>query len=259
MKKGVLIVLAILCLAFPASAGEKILGVPSRPGVTIPLYLQEIPDSTEVLLLFPGGKGQHFFQRSGKIRLSKNFLCRAAPYWVQSGFSVAMQGLPSDQGTMFSDEYRTSPEQREDAAAVMRRLADLGYRNIYLVATSRGTLSAAAISSELRHEAIRGVVLTATLEGPKFLRWVRLEKIPYPALFVHHRHDACKVTSIVQARASAERLKASPRVDFVELDGGLPPQSDACEALSEHGFFGIEEKAAQSVIQWIQLIRKQNP
>lgn len=256
-----LLVIAVLCLLWcgvgSASAAERIESVVSRSGVSVPLYLQIPDNASTVFLLFPGGKAQHFQERKGRIQLSKNFLCRVAPQWVKKGFAIAIQGVPSDQGNAFSDEYRTSREQREDFDAIVHRLAALGYQNVYLVATSRGTLSAAAVAAGGKYASVKGLILTATLEGPRFLRWVKLEEISYPTLFVHHRNDGCRITSVEQARESSRRLKSSPKVDFVELDGGYPPQSDACEALSEHGFFGVEDYAADAIVRWVESQPKQ--
>jgi hypothetical protein len=40
-------------------------------------------------------------------------------------------------------------------------------------------------------------------------------------------------------------------VDAVVLSGGSPPQSDPCEAMSQHGFLGIEKQAVDAVAKFI--------
>jgi len=41
------------------------------------------------------------------------------------------------------------------------------------------------------------------------------------------------------------------RYDFVEVRGGSCPQSDPCEALSYHGFLGMEDQVIQVITDWL--------
>lgn len=251
MQRLLFIICLVLCFVKISNAEEKISLVSTRQGVTIPIYINEAPKATKVLLMFTGGMGQHFSESGGVIKLSKNFLARTSAQFVKKGFTIVILGAPSDQHNTFSDKYRNSPEHLEDVDRVIHYLAAMGYKEVYLVATSRGTLSAAYLASELKNDTIKGLVLTSTLEGPKFLRWIKLENIPYPVLLVHHKNDLCKVTSFEEAQQSAQRMKNSPKVDFVGVTGGLPPASDPCEALSNHGFFGIEDQVVDIIAKWV--------
>lgn len=244
-------ILLVVAVAGAALAGEHIEIIATRPGVTVPVYVQEAPAATSALLLFTGGSGQHFGEAGGKYTLTRNFLMRVIPQFVQHGLTVVVLGIPSDQHGTFSDDYRTSNNHTSDVQAVVQRMVAMGYRNIHFIGTSRGTISTAHLAATVKHEAVKGIVLTSTMNDAKFLRWIPLEDVSYPVLFVHHKNDYCKHTPVEEARRSASRMHKSPKVDFVELDGGLPAKSDECEPLSNHGFFGIEDKTVSAILQWV--------
>lgn len=178
MQRVFFIIFFVLCFAKISDAEDKISLVSTRQGVTVPIYMNEAPKATKVLLMFTGGMGQHFSESGGVIKLSKNFLARTSAQFVKKGFTIVILGVPSDQHNTFSDKYRNSPEHREDVDRVIHYLAAMRYKEVYLVATSRGTLSAAYLASELKNDTIKGIVLTSTLEGPKFLQWIKLENTP---------------------------------------------------------------------------------
>jgi hypothetical protein len=61
-----------------------------------------------------------------------------------------------------------------------------------------------------------------------------------------------------------KRIRASPRVDFVEVDGGSSSEDahksrkkasgsgpNPCSAGTHHGFIGIEDKVVGSIADWI--------
>jgi hypothetical protein len=48
-----------------------------------------------------------------------------------------------------------------------------------------------------------------------------------------------------------DALKQAPVKKLVMLNGGGPPQGNACEALHHHGFIGMEREAARVVTDWV--------
>ena len=79
-----------------------------------------------------------------------------------------------------------------------------------------------------------------------------LPEITVPALVMSHRGDACASTPAADAPKLTARLTKAKKVDVVILDGGDPPQSDPCEAKSQHGFLGIESQAVDAIAQFIK-------
>jgi hypothetical protein len=48
------------------------------------------------------------------------------------------------------------------------------------------------------------------------------------------------------------RFTSTPRKQLIAVSGGIPPQSDPCEALSRHGYFGIEDEVVTAIADWIK-------
>jgi pimeloyl-ACP methyl ester carboxylesterase len=147
------------------------------------------------------------------------------------------------------DDFRLGEPHAEDIGKVAddlrKRFPGLP---VFLVGTSRGTISAAAAGQRLG-KSVEGVVLTATLflaagrrPGPSRYDFATL---PQPLLFVHHVNDGCAYTPY----SSAKRL--ADRYPLVSVAGGAPPQSKPCEAMTEHGFLGKEAETMDAIVKWM--------
>jgi len=148
-----------------------------------------------------------------------------------------------------SDAYRMSARHLRDIAAVV---ADLKQRfpgmKVYLVGTSRGTVSAAYAGAALGPE-IAGVVLSSTLfnssKAGAGLSGFDFASIGAPLLLVHHVDDRCSVTPYGPA------LGLGQRYALISVSGGEPARSDECEAFSAHGFLGMEAPTVQAITAWM--------
>lgn len=47
-------------------------------------------------------------------------------------------------------------------------------------------------------------------------------------------------------------MSNSPRKKVLIVEGGDPPKSDPCEALSQHGFLGIEKQVVAAIADFIK-------
>ena len=247
-------VILLLALTTTSFAFTEIRTIPTRSGVTMD-FLVMTPEKTgrhEALIFFPGGNGAGPFKMTDSGVVSGwNFLVRSSGYFIDSGFSVFTVSPPSDHTTGMSTGFRESPEHAEDIAFLLNYLELQGYERIFLVGNSRGTLSATSLAARLKDSHLKGIVLTSSLEYENFLRWLPLEQLRLPVLMVHHRNDACRVSSIEEARITEAALSASTVVDFTEVNGGAYPRSAPCDNLSAHGFFGVEEQVIQVIADWI--------
>ena len=240
-----------LSATMPALAGQEIKPVATRPGVTVQVLLNTPATPAKALLvMFPGGEGADSFkEKGGQIRLSRNFLVRTSPKFVEQGLAVAIVDAPSDQANGMSAGFRNSPEHLQDIRKVIDFLDAQGLKPIYLVGTSMGTLSVAYLGMELKDSRIKGLVLTSTVT--QYVSGFRLNRITLPTLLVHHRDDGCKICPFQEAVALKNKLSGSPKVDFVEVQGGDPPQSGPCKAMSYHGFLGREDQVVRVIADWI--------
>lgn len=247
-----LIALALL-LPFGAPSAEDIVTLSTRGGVT-QSYLLSAPEAGKaraVAILFPGGQGKTDLEReSAKQILDRgNFLVRSRRLLAASGIAAVVVDAPSDRLSGMDDEFRLGEAHAEDIARVVadikKRYPDLP---VFLVGTSRGTVSAASIAKRLG-PAVDGVALTATLflaSGRQpGLSGFDYASIRSPLLFVHHVNDGCTYTPYSSARRLAERFP------LLSVSGGLPPQSKPCEAMSEHGFLGKEAATMEAISNWM--------
>lgn len=248
---------AIVFLSFMTSnsfALTEVRTIPTRPGVTMDFLVMtpENADQHEALILFPGGNGAGPFKitKSGVVT-GWSFLVRSAENFIRNGLSIVTVNPPSDHLTGMSTGFRESSEHAEDIASLTNYLSQQGYERIFLVGNSRGTLSAAYLGTKLKGGNIKGVILTSSLEYDNFLRWLPLEQLRLPVLMVHHREDACRVSSFEEAEKTRSNLSANTAVDFTEVNGGAYPRSAPCDNLSTHGFFGVEEKVVQVISDWV--------
>jgi len=259
LLKSLLACVFLLGSVSAALGAQEIVTLSTRPNVTQSYFLTSLPQNLQAIaVLFPGGSGLiRLREEKGQIKFSPdNFLVRSRREFIQRGVIAAIIDAPSDyqsRGGM-SDEFRLGPDHLADISAVV---ADLGKRfpgiPIFLVGTSRGTISAAAAGAKLNTE-IAGVVLTSTLfrqssgrsgeSGPGLSRF-DFATIKVPVLFVHHVSDQCGVTPY----GDAARL--SDKYPLVSVLGGRPPQSGPCDALSAHGYFGKESETVEQIVNWM--------
>jgi hypothetical protein len=134
---------------------------------------------------------------------------------------------------------------------------------VYAMGTSRGTIGAAFLASSLSpaEGGPDGLVLTSSVTRPgsggdhisvtaPFT--VDLAAVSVPSLVVAHKDDGCVVTPPEDAKPLRDLLKQSgAEAKHKTISGGLPPLSTACQALSEHGFFGVEQKSVDKISKWI--------
>jgi len=241
--------------ALAEPAAEAIVQVASRSGVTISYLLRSDASAAPkaVAVLFPGGDGLLNLRQEGaalRFEYPGNFLVRARALLQDTEVGIAVIDVPSEllrRG--YSDAFRQSGEHAADVAAVV---ADLRGRfrgaKVYLVGTSRGTVSAAYAARRLG-AAIDGVVLTSTVfigsRGGTGLSGFDFGDIRAPLLLVHHAEDGCSVTPYRSAEALA------PKYPLVTVRGGLPARSGPCEARAAHGYLGKEAETMAAIRNWM--------
>lgn len=219
----------------------------ARTGVTQPV-LVEVPDQPKaVVVLFAGGDGGVVFAGNDVVSYRANFLLRSRADFLKQGFVVATFGAPSDRPApkYLDDRFRKSKAHADDTRLVVDAMRKRIGVPVWLVGTSRGTLSAAAVGLQLG-KAIEGVVLTSTMAEVIDLP---IDHFEVPVLMVHHERDGCRETYFREARRTAEKIKA-PRTEFVTFSGGKD-EGKPCQAMAYHGFNCIEPEVVAAIAKWI--------
>ena len=244
--------LAFVSLAFAAQADGAVFRVPTRDGVTTPVFWEATPNAQATVLLFPGGGGGFGRVEGGKAS-SNNFLVRSVAHFVARGFHVAIFGRPSDSEDLdFAD--RVSAAHLTDVKQVLAFVHSQAEVPIWLIGTSRGSISAAAAAIAWQ-DRIAGLVLTSSVVSYKKTGAIPtqdLAALKLPVLVLHHAKDACVLCQPHEVPAILRGLKNAPIKKEIMLTGGANPTGDSCGALHWHGFIGMEREAVDWISNWIQ-------
>jgi pimeloyl-ACP methyl ester carboxylesterase len=248
----------LLMTGVPAHS-QEIVTLNTRPGVTQTFFITSLPkDPQAVAILFPGSGGFIRIRREEEsIKFGDdNFLVRSRREFIRRGVIAAIVDAPSDQqrNRGMTDEFRKSEQHFTDISAVADNLGKrFSSLPLFLIGTSRGTVSAATLGARFGPR-IAGVVLSASMfraAGPRSrepgsgLSGFDFSTIKTALLFVHHVNDQCSVTPYGDAARLADRYP------LISVFGGRSPQSDPCEALSAHGFFGKETETIEQIVNWM--------
>jgi pimeloyl-ACP methyl ester carboxylesterase len=252
---GLLGALALASVA-PARAGEDLIQLPTRPGVTQPFWLMTPPGQRVAsVILFTGGNGILGSAHRPVLR-GRNFLIRSRDKFAAAGFLVASVDAPSDHPEGL-DGFRASAEEAQDIAAVIAYLRQKAPVPVWLVGTSMGTISAANVAARLKSGGPDGLVLTSSIVAPNrrtapIDASVDVAAITVPTLFVHNKEDACVICPFDRVPSLMARFTHAAKRELVAVSGGEPPQSEPCDALSRHGYLGIEDEVVNDIARWIK-------
>lgn len=223
-----------------------------REAAQLPVYAMIQPDAVATVILLPGGDGD-----SGKIvdgqPSSKNFLTRSRELFFAEKFNVLVAFRATDLPGLDYD-YRVSATHMQEMAAVVQHARQLSSAPVWLIGTSRGTVSGTAATLALPPGAVQGLVLTSSVTSKKTgaIGTQQIGKIGVPTLVVHHQYDACKICVPHEAARITDGLKSAPIKKFLMIKGGFNPVGDPCAAEHWHGFINHEKETVQLISQWIQ-------
>lgn len=239
-----------------AQGGQKVVDVPTRPGVTQRLLVLDAPEPRAVAVLLAGGRGGLQITPDGALTWGAgNFLVRSRQLFVEQGLTVAVLDAPSDrQSVPFLDGFRQTPEHVADLKAVIAWLRAEVKAPVWLIGTSRGTQSAAHAATQLAgSDAPDGIVLSATILSDPRGRAVpamALDAIRIPVLAVHHEQDGCRLCAFADTAVLMRKLVNAPRKQLLSFTGG-ENRGDPCEPWAYHGFNGLERDVVRQMTAWM--------
>ena len=249
---------------------SPVVTVQVRPGVTVKyLALRKSgrPTPSDAVMLFAGGNGLLNLSAKGTIgtTLAGNFLVRSRQKFAENGLLVAVVDTPNqvpiDGNVRLSKVYAS--DMGKVIADVRSRLGKGG--RVWIVGTSSGTLSVAGVASQLPQasplpaaQLPDGAVLTSTqtrlVKGfcGRTVFDAKLAAINVPSLVVSHVADGCSCSPAKNAAKVVAALANAPAKEDIEFSGGKPPISkDPCQAMTPHGFLGIEDSVVEAIAKWI--------
>lgn len=235
---------------------ERLLSIDTRPGVSVRVLLT-LPAATPrgIVLIYPGGAGFLVTANGGFYGgFRREFAAR--------GFLTAVVDVPSDQPQGLEeggrhDRFRIDPRHAQDARAIIERLKAEFSSPIYVFGHSMGAISAAFLAATL--DGLSAAILAAspTSRGGPGSNWVSvpsvaLDAIRIPVLLVHHEYDGCRGATFEGAKQYPPLFTASPRVSFMDVAGGPPPESsNPCVGNNYHSFSGMRRQVIGGIIRWL--------
>ena len=163
-------------------------------GIKTTVFWHATEDAKATLFIFPGGGGG-FGRVEDGWPSSNNFLVRTSRLWVDQGFNLAIFGRPNDsEGLDYED--RISNVHLNDVQAVLEWVKKKSSAPIWIVGTSRGTVSTAFALIHIAQPQIAGGVVSSSVVSYKkagALPRQDLDRIKLPMLVYHHEKDACDI------------------------------------------------------------------
>lgn len=240
---------------------EELVKLETRTGIEQRFILIKPEKPVASVILFAGGKGTLKLTSlfgSPTINWGKNnFLVRTRDIFAKNGFIVAVVDAPSDRlsGRGMLDGFRDNGEHVKDINGVIDYLKDKNDIPVWLVGTSRGTESVINIALNSKQK-INGLILTASMSEPNgggtALTEMNLKGVTLPILVVTNSDDECWKTPPEGSKRISEMLTNSKTVKFKVFNGGDTPISGPCNAMSYHGFLGIENEVVNYISNFIQ-------
>ncbi len=238
---------------FSAATAGELVKVPTRTDTKTTVFWHATEGATATLLVFPGGGGG-FGRVEDGWPTSNNFLVRTTKLWVAEGFNVAIFGRPNDSDEL-GYEDRISDSHMQDVKAVLGWVKSKSSAPIWVVGTSRGTISTVSTLINIQDSQIAGGVVTSSVVAYKkvgALPKQDLKIIKVPVLVYHHEKDACELCKPHEVPNILSGLKNSPIKKMMMVSGGSNPTGSPCEGNHWHGFIGMEAQAVADISTWIK-------
>jgi pimeloyl-ACP methyl ester carboxylesterase len=248
--------------ASAASSAERMVEIPTRAGHSVRAVLIA-PDNapSAAVILLSGGDGLLDITPDGRITSgTNNQVVRTRADYARAGFLTLVPDIADDFKTgdkSVANGYRWSPEHAQDIGALVMWLRAKTPK-VHLVGTSRAALSVANAATRLEGAArpdtiviTSGMLMQVNTRQPSVERSVgNLDRITMPVLLIYHRDDACSVSPPNKVQPFKALLTEAASVDVVMLSGGRT-QGDPCEAMSYHGYLGIDGDVVKAVTAWL--------
>jgi hypothetical protein len=260
--------LSVVCGANGTVRADPVVTIDSRNHLIPAILLKPAGTPKGAVILFAGDNGRLDIQSDGTIRfLEQNFLVRARDLFVRAGYMTLVPDLARDMKEGDADvvaNYRGSQDYAVDVNQMVRYMRSQVVGKVWTIGTSRGTLSVANYVARYwrpREHTPDGQIYTSgfwKLSDEGLTIWSLAHhdarKLRLPTLLVEHEQDACPNTEPDDLDTFKTWLSGGGVVfSVMTFTGGKPPapESDPCGALSQHGFYGLDEQVVKRITGWI--------
>lgn len=251
------------CMTFVAVAQntiqtpvEKILTVQTSNGSKqsgVVSYLANATTPSILVAIIPGhpvlARASVNFTGKVMIQQDASFVVRERLRLLDQDVATLVIDCRSDFWIACDDGYQMTEQRFKD----IRPLIDLAKDNfpsikqVWMLSTSRGYFTSAAIT-KYSGDYFSGVIHTAGVVDMVIKHPDAISKTATPQFFVHHADDPCNLTKYSTAKNVATKVEAP----LISVYGGSGYFGNACQAHTQHGFKGMEEKVMGSISQVIK-------
>ncbi len=188
----------------------------------------------------------------GKIttRQNGNFLVRSRHHLISDQVIILLLDCRSDFESACPDHYQASAERAKDIDELVREVKKRfpSIEETWALSTSRGVLTTAGL---LKHaqSAYAGIIHTAGTYSKAREQGLDFGPFKTPQYIFHHRQDPCTITPYKDAVG----LSKTWGIVLVTVDGGSGFKGDPCQAFTQHGFAGLEEKVSVAIRRLVEM------
>jgi hypothetical protein len=207
--------------------------------------------SRAIVVLLPGGDGIIGLDDRGSVRRGGNFLVRTRDQWVAQGFAVVLPDAPNGSSLL---GQRHLPAYADAIGKAIDFGSSRANLPVWLIGTSQGSTAAVNGAAHLGAK-VSGAVLTSSVTRPGRAAETLFDAEPgaiaVPVLVVTNQNDSCAVSPPGDSPTVLAALARSPRKEQMTVQSDQT-RSDPCEAMSPHGYLGIEGMVVQRIAEWIR-------
>jgi len=260
--------------AIEANVESQYMEIKTPRGIIQPFVIQSVNKAKGNIVLLNGGKGNiNLKETSGKAGRA-NFLSRSRNLFLNAGYNIIQVYLPQDkQKGMYT--FRTSNEHASDLQVVIQYLKEKYSTPIWVAGTSFSGVSAVNLATKDNH--IDGIILAAVTvyDEPNESKWKKKFKqrvkklgksyqnmkiglvdtslVKTNVIYLHNKADKCATSKVENESDIVTIFPNANNLKIISVDGGSHINSKdwkrtICGGLSEHGFYKIEKKAIQLVL-----------
>ncbi len=260
-----LLVVFSTCLLTVSAWADPIVEIDSR-GQKVRAVVLKPANPKGGVILFAGADGRLDITAGGEItKLRFNQLVRTRALYARAGYVTLVPDIaPSFKvgASGVVDRYRASQAFAQDVGAMVKYLRGIVPKLVVAIGTSRGSLSVANAVAKLKGDQRpdAAVLTSAFLEVGSNVPGLTVFKLAngnaklldVPTMLVWHVADTCPHTSAATVAPFRAWYQGSGRkLAEKSFSGGLPAESEPCEARAPHGFYGLDSDVAGAITGWI--------